>query len=139
MESYELFSCFCLFDECCLSKYKRESYQELVNRIVLFEKKMCWLIRKITHTDRPEKRYVCCINHARRIMENLVLTETQRENLREGCLRIVDNQPSVGDKRRSCFYFYCEDLIELHEFYISCKLYFISSDYFNLKKKELAM
>ena len=118
---------------------KEKVIKNLLIESFCLKKKMCWLIRKITHTDRPEKRYVCCINHARRIMENLVLTETQRENLREGCLRIVDNQPSVGDKRRSCFYFYCEDLIELHEFYISCKLYFISSDYFNLKKKELAM
>ena len=39
MESYELFSCFCLFDECSLSKYKRESYKDLLERISPHEKK----------------------------------------------------------------------------------------------------
>ena len=67
-------------------------------------------------------------------MENIVLTEIQRIDLRKECLRIVDNQPNVGDKYRSCFYFYSEDIIDLHEFCISCKVYFISSEFFNLKR-----
>ena len=92
MESYELFSCFCLFDECCLSKYKRESYKDLVNRISPYGNKMCWLVKAYGDKFKAGKRYVCCINHASRIMENAVLSESQRTILRSDCLRVLDNQ-----------------------------------------------
>ena len=65
-------------------------------------------------------------------MENTVLSESQRTNLRSDCLRVLDNQPNFYS---SCFYFYSEDVINLHEFCISCKLYFVSSEFFNLKRK----
>ena len=49
-------------------------------------------------------------------MENTVLSESQRTNLRSDCLRVLDNQPNFYS---SCFYFYSEDVINLHEFCIS--------------------
>ena len=132
--TWNLFSCFCLFDECCLSKYKRESYKDLVNRISPYGNKMCWLVKAYGDKFKPEKIYVCCINHASRIMENAVLSESQRTILRSNCLRDLDNQPNFY---RSCFYFYSEDVIDLHEFCISCKLYFVSSEFFNLKRIKI--
>ena len=92
MECYELFSCFCLFDECCLSKYERESYKDLLERISPYEKKRCWSVRVYGDSFRPEKRYVCCINHASRIIYNIVLSQLHKINLKNDCLRFEDDQ-----------------------------------------------
>ena len=96
MESYELYSCFCLFDECCISKYKRETHKELVERLIDKKShKMCWLVKN--NENFKEKRYACCIYHVSRIMENISSTQPQINQIIHLCLRNVDGE------RINCF------------------------------------
>ena len=126
MESYDLYSYFCLFDECCLSKYKRETNHQLIRRLSKLSYKMCWLVNDITNSK--EKRYATCIYHTNRIMENICLTQIQLGNLTHECLRNMERL------NINCFSFFQDDEIIVHDFCISCKVFFLVLDEFNLKK-----
>ena len=127
MESYDLWSCFCLFDECCLSKYKRETHNQLVKRLLEHSEKMCWLV-KSKEDFTKEQRYTCCIEHASRIMENITVTISHNSDITFMCLKDKEGGNT------NCFNFYQDDIIDLHEFCSSCKIYFMSLEIFNLKK-----
>ena len=47
----ELFSCYCLFDICCISKIKNEAFNDLGLRLSSHMTKM--------FADRKKKRFVC--------------------------------------------------------------------------------
>ena len=131
MKSYDLWSCFCLFDECCISKSKQETHKQLVKRCFEHAHKMCWLVKNI-EDYKKEQRYVCCINRVGRIIENITITAPQHDDVTHMCLKNTEGGNT------NCFYFYQEGMVDLHGFCISCKIYFMSLDEFNLKKIVIA-
>ena len=130
----EIWSCFCLFDHCCRSVYEREEYSQLVERIENVFDRPFWLLR-IQEQFKPERRYVSCIDHCSRIMENLSLSCAQKEALRASCYLIDPENPIDSDERNThCFQYYHEDRLTLEDFCLGCKSYFIALESFQLKK-----
>ena len=136
MDSYKLWSCFCLFDDCCQSKYKREDHSWLVKRMEKNSDKVCWLVRVI-EAYKKEQRYVCCFDHCRRIMENFVISVAQNETLKTSCLLTVGDpvdEIAVENRNRHCFHYYQMNIVDLNDFCLGCKAYFVVLESFQLKK-----
>ena len=112
---YDFFSCFCLYDECSRSKYERDTYLQLVDRI--YEKAICetWIVRAAFVPHKIEKRYVSFLTHCRRISENISLTPAQNEILVNNCLKIDFDESLMIH----CYQFYENDEMEIRHF-LSC-------------------
>ena len=82
-----LFSCYCLFDECCISDYKGESFKELGDRLNKHKNKICWLIREFESGARPEKRYAICLKHMEKSIKINKLKYSQKTALSNVCLK----------------------------------------------------
>ena len=139
MNSHELWSCFCLFDDCCRSKYEREAYSLLVERIEKNFDRSFWIVR-ITEQFKKEQRYVCCLDHCTRIMEKLVISPAQHETLTTSC-HLIDPEDPINPETRNtdCFQYYQADKVELNDFCLGCKSYFLTVESFQLKKKFFSM
>ena len=135
----EIRCCYCFFDKCCISSYRKETFGQLVERIDKllgshYEKEerkgLCsgsirptrfcignsWIL-KTRDSLLNEKRYIVCRDHIERIIDNIVLSVCQEVYANKQCL-ISDkyfDQYRIK-KKPSCFYFYMEDLIALSEF-----------------------
>ena len=136
MNSYELWSCFCLFDGCCRSKYEREDCSHLVERIEKTLDRSFWIVR-IIEQFKKEQRYVCCIDHCSRIMENFVMSPAQNETLRNSCFLINSDDEIIVEYKKMnlhCFGLYQEDIVNLDNFCLGCKSYFLTLESFQLKK-----
>ena len=98
-----------------------------------------WLVRTRGPLGIPtEKRYVICRTHIERIIDNITLSICQEVYANDNCLNSQKyfDQYRIN-KRPSCFYFYQEDLITLSDFCIECKINFVSSSDFNLKRIKI--
>ena len=157
----ELFSCYCLFEACCPSKIKNETFKQLDERVASvmnrryehkvkgglftcshcrpakYRNRSCWLLRTAYAMGIPQKRYAACKDHVERIMDNITLTLCQKMNVSEGCGLKENFTKRFTDEYRSCLYLYHEDLIILSDFCLHCKIYFASLTDFRLKRVKI--
>ena len=80
----QIFSCPCLYDHCLVSSYLKENLEEITSRISEVVNKY-WLVDiDVTPTlliNINKKVFVTCITHAKRMLDNLVLTSVDNELL----------------------------------------------------------
>ena len=156
----ELHSCHCLFDTCLISKVKKESFQDLGNRLSdhmseiyagLKRKGLCgcsfcrpagvktkllWVLRTKGNelSDIPEKRYAACKDHVERIIDNITLSTLEKITASGSCQSRPLFETRYQGKYPSCLFFCHEDIITLFGFCLQCKLYFASLSEFKLKR-----
>ena len=118
---YDLFSCFCLFDECLRSRYERDTYCQLIDRIYTTNT-MAWIVKSAFKPHKIERTYVSCLEHCRRILENICLTPTQNEILVNNCLKIDFDE----NQMIHCYQFYKNEDMSINYFCHGCKEYFMS-------------
>ena len=101
MDEYEqkIYSCYCLFDDCCLSKAKNETIKQLAERIQFSMKKkyqqmiksgLCscihckplkflskgiWILREISHEFQTDIKYVTCREFYSKKLKNMFIGE----------------------------------------------------------------
>ena len=119
---YELYSCFCLFDKCCKSKYEEECYFKLLERICKKTLDKHWIIRCTENPHITEKRYVCCLRPCRRVLDNMVLSSAQDHFLMNKCLKIDFDESLLIH----CYRFFVEEDKYPLYFCYECKEYFMS-------------
>ena len=61
-------------------------------------------------------------------MEDISITQVQQGNLTHECLRNIEGL------NINCFSFFQDDEITVHDFCVSCKIFFLVLDEFNLKR-----
>ena len=129
MEKKKVFSCYCMFDICCLSKFKNETFQELRQRVIeklskelkcLMEKGWCkcslckpqryrnkatWVL----HTQIPETdyeiMYVVCIEHIELHIDQVTLSICQKMRATQVCTLKKSFEEKYYHEYPSCFFF----------------------------------
>ena len=153
----ELYSCFCLFDACLFGFDANDSYPALVKRISVFlndeykKKKaeglcscsMCrpprynhgyWNLR--LYSVSKEFRYFCCNDHSYQMLNIMPdLTDELAIILNRSCLNcyVLFNFSGLPSKP-SCYFYWKYEAITLNDFFSKCKMYFLRSQHFKLKK-----
>ena len=158
MEKKKLYSCYCLFDVCCLGKVKNESFQELGARVIkhmsvsskrLLGKGLCkcglckpvrfhagstWLLSTVLPETDYEIMYVVCREHLERQIDQLTLDICQQMRANEVCEAKEVLKHKYHGYYPSCFNFYQEDLIIIRDICKNCKIFFAALPEFNFKK-----
>ena len=135
MEKKKVFSCYCMFDVCYLSKSKKETFQKLSQELkCLMEKGWCkcslcksrWYRNKATwvlHTQIPETdyeiMYVVPIEHIERHIDQMTLSICQKMRATQACTLKESFEENYYHEYPSCFFFYQEDLITPYDFCLS--------------------
>ena len=127
----QMFSCPCLYDECVISYYLKENFEEIESRIFNVVKSNYWLVQinllNINNNNNDNnnnnnfKTFVTCISHATRMLDNLVLTSTDHAMLVANCIRSDHGR----ERNMSCFRFYFEDRMPAIGFCLECRKHFV--------------
>ena len=122
MRQYQIFSCPCLYGECAISAYENETYEQLEFRIAQATSGKYWISNfNLNPTIMPyinEKRWVACIAHCSRILNNIVITSTQQQMLVETCAR--RHLSDYKEVYMNCFRFFFEDKMPVIGFCNPC-------------------
>ena len=120
----QIFSCPCLYDHCLVSSHLKENLEEITSRISEVVNKY-WLVDiDLTPTlliNINKKVFVTCITHAKRMLDNLVLTSVDNELLVTTCIR-----SDHGGKNMNCFRFYFEEKMPAIGFCMNCIKHFLA-------------
>ena len=122
MNEYQIFSCPCLYGECAISTYERESFEQLEFRISNATLGKYWISNLIFNpTITPhikEKRWVACLKHCARMLNNMVITSSQQQSLVQNCAR--RNLEDYRENYMNCFRFFFEDRMKIISFCNPC-------------------
>ena len=157
-----IFSCYCLFDVCCLAKENDKSFEEVGKRIsvfcknryeemianglcpcqlckpIQFMRKSNWIICIRANVRNDDSIYVSCRERATERIEAMQVLPSQKGRLYQGCLNKELHQNVLWGENVSWFCFYLESLIEIPDFCANCKAYFMQMRDLRLKKVEIA-
>ena len=118
--NYELYSYSCFYGVCAISKYECENFNFLKLRIQRICRDRNWVNRT---SYAGEKHYVSCLNHCKRILDNIVISATQNTILTQNYLK---KDPENSDQNyMNCHRFYCEEDMNLKFFCRSCRRHLI--------------
>ena len=162
MNEYEkkTYSCYCLFDVCCLAKAKNESISELSERLKIFIKlkyeemiknghcrcchckpiklrsKGIWILREINHEYETDIIYVVCREYYSEKLKNIIIGEYHELKMNSMCSKKHLFSKSIG-KFPCCYNYYLTGLLDCAYFCEGCKIFLCSLSDFQLKKIEL--
>ena len=126
--TYQIFSCPCLYAECMMSVYEKETFEQLEMRIAVKTSGKYWIGNHVLNPtitlQLNEKRWVCCIVHAMRMLDNMVLTSTQQQALVGTCVR--RNMDNYRQNYMNCFSVFFEDKMPAIGFCTACMRHLLS-------------
>ena len=162
MDKYEkrFYSCYCLFDVCCLSEAKEEEFSTFGKRITLFMQRrsdkilksgQCsckyyhplrfaddnvWTVREIYHIQQKIITYAVCREFYNERIKDIFIDEVPEQKMNLLCYKKDFYSKSVG-KFPCCYNFFLSGLLDCSLFCRSCKVFLCSLDDFRLKKVYL--
>ena len=159
MEAYEkkIYSCYCLFDVCCLSESKDEDLPQLSKRIETFMRKkyerlleegLCscchckplkfrtkgiWILKETNHEFEYVCKYVVCREYISNRLKHVFIGEYEELKMNSHCERKKIFLESVGNYP-CCYNYYRTGLLNSAFFCTNCKVFLSSLADFRLKK-----
>ena len=157
MNEYEqkMYSWYCLFDVCCLSKSKNETLSQLTERITFsmekkydqmiksglcscthckplkFRSKGIWILREINHEYQTHIKYVTCREFYSKRLKNMFIGEYHELKTNSLCDKKDYFAKSIG-KFPCCYNFYLTGLFDSAFFCRGCKIFLCSLVNFQL-------
>ena len=160
MTEYEkkTYSCYCLFDDCCLGKVKNETIKELSERLHIsakikyqemietglcackyckpmkFRAKGIWILREINHIYQTDTIYAVCREHYSEKLKSMFIGEYHEQKMNTNCTKKSYFTKCLG-RFLCCYNFYLTGLLDSVFFCESCKIFLCSLNDFQLKKR----
>ena len=158
MDKYEkkIYSCYCLFDVCCLSQAKEEDYSTLGKRIKSFMEKKSnkilksgcsckyyhpvrfsadnvWVVREIYHAHQKIITYAVCREFYKERIKDIFIDGIPEQKMSLLCYKNNIYSKPVS-KFPCCYNFYLSGLLDCLLFCRACKVFLCSLPDFKLKK-----
>ena len=161
--SRKLYSCNCLFDICCIPKFKNETFKEIGVRVSeycskiyqkMIKKGMCrcsnckptryrmgglWLLRQNINFDEEqiENVYVVYRDYYESKINKMFIDEFHQLPM-EGSRHAKNSFKKYKGKHPCCYNFYLTGLISIVNICTQCKIFLVSLSDFQLKKIVIA-